>query len=518
MDTTCPLTSVDVDKKRGPVFGWDARKVIGNTKIRSLHHVTGMGCGRKFGVHNSNFENVRRGIYERVLYRVVGGKRTSPLVPAASVVQKELESFKVALLGAVPTAHPVTREKFVAMYSGRKRAIYEKASLSLSLRPLNKSDSYLSTFGKCEKLDVSIKPDPAPRVIQPRSPRYNVEVGRYLKRLEKAVVRGIADVWGETTVFKGLNAEDAARAFRMKWDLYKDPVAVSVDATRFDQHVNTTVLSWEHSCYLGMFAPRHHPRLKRLLDMQLRNKGFARLGDGCIKYEVAGRRMSGDMNTGMGNCLLMCAMMWSLREKTKRFSLANNGDDCVIICERGDAAVVRKALPTHFANYGFLMEVEDTVDVFEAIDFCQTHPVFDGESWIMVRDPRVCLDKDTTSVIPLGTAAAAKAWVGAVGECGMSLSGGIPMMQEFYSCLARHGVRTNIWDHPHMDSGFKRMSIGMSRTYKPVSPEARASFWRAFGILPDVQVALEEEFASTVLTLSAGETTSPLYNFRYLWI
>lgn len=480
--------------------------------------MTGLGCARQYGVHNNNLENLRRGLYERVLYRVVGGTRTLPLKPSASVIKQELTNFKTALVGAIPLAHPVTRNQFVAMYSGRKRTIYEKAAQSLSSRPLQKSDAYLSTFVKCEKLDFSTKPDPAPRVIQPRSPRYNLEVGRFLKPLEKSVVKGIADVWGETTVMKGLNAEQVARELKGKWDKYSDPVAISVDATRFDQHVNTEILEFEHSCYVDMFPAGRRPRLRQLLRMQLRNKGFARAGDGYIRYEVAGRRMSGDMNTGMGNCLIMCAMMWALRNKTRPFSLANNGDDCVIICERADAEAIRSALPLHFKRYGFLMEVEDTVDVLEAIDFCQTHPVYDGAGWVMVRDPRVCLDKDTTSVLNISDSKAAAAWLGAVGECGLSLSGGIPMMQAFYSCLMRHGTKTNIWAHPHMDSGFKRLAEGMTRKQSPITPEARASFWRAFDILPDAQMAFEDGFDSTSLILSAGEITTPYIHWKHLWI
>ena len=39
------------------------------------------------------------------------------------------------------------------------------------------------------------KPDPAPRVIQPRNVRYNVEVGRYLRRFEHYLYRGIDEIW-----------------------------------------------------------------------------------------------------------------------------------------------------------------------------------------------------------------------------------------------------------------------------------------------------------------------------------
>jgi hypothetical protein len=50
--------------------------------------------------------------------------------------------------------------------------------------------------------------------------------------------------------------------------------------------------------------------LAELLKWQLQNKGFARTIDGLIKYSVEGCRMSGDMNTALGNCTIMCALVY----------------------------------------------------------------------------------------------------------------------------------------------------------------------------------------------------------------
>jgi len=502
----------------GPVYRWDVEENLGYVKERKLYLVTGMGAGRTFGVHNNTVGNLRRGLYERVLYRVDGTKRTPPLTASASVIEEEMGPFRSALVGYIPPAHPVTRDKFVAMYSGRKQTIYAKAASSLQRRPLSIADSYLSTFVKCEKIDFSTKPDPAPRMIQPRSPRFNVEIGRYLKPLEKKVVKAIADVWEEPTVMKGLTPEQVGAEFKKKWDKYADPVAIAMDAVKFDQHVNTDLLGWEHSCYLEATPEARRTHLKSLLKMQLTNTGFARAPDGTIRYKVAGRRASGDMNTGMGNCLIMCGAMWALRTKTRPFSLANNGDDCTLICERSNAEAIRRAVPAHFRAYGLLMEVESTVDTFEKISFCQTSPVrlSDG-TVLMVRDPRVCLDKDTCTPIPLTSAKTTSPWLWAIGNGGMSLTGGVPIMQEFYAALGRHGTPSKVWDSCAMDNGFKMMTVGMDRKHMAVGDETRLSFWRAFDILPDMQVALEQEFAATALSLSAGELTSPHIHLRHIF-
>lgn len=485
----------------------------GVPKVRKLWTVTGLGHRAEYSVHNNNLENVRRGLEERVLYRVTPDGYTAPLQPLANVVSEELRPFGNALIGSMPRSRPITRKQFVECYVGRKRSIYERAAESLSARPLNVSDSYMSTFVKCEKIDFSSKPDPAPRVIQPRSPRYNVEVGRYLKKLEKPLCAGIAEVWGGATVLKGLNPEGVARELRSMWDEFEDPVAIPTDATRFDQHVNTELLKFEHSVYVRTYDTAHQPKLKRLLDMQLENHGFVRCADGSIKYVVNGRRMSGDMNTGMGNCLIMSAVMWSFRRKLQiKMRLANNGDDCVIICERRDAQLVVDKITEHFRPYGLVLEVEPLVDCFEQISFCQTNPVHDGERWVMCRDPRVCVDKDLCSTIHLGSGG--EKWAHAVGSCGLAIAGGLPMMQELYKTLRDSGTAGSIMDDPSMDNGFRMMAMGSDRGYAPVSPFARYSFWRAFGVLPDKQVAAEEVWSSTRLNFSAGVRESPLYHLH----
>lgn len=86
--------------------------------------------------------------------------------------------------------------------------MYEQAVASLRDVPVNRGDAMLKTFVKAEKINFTAKPDPAPRIIQPRSPRYNVELGRYVKVVEKHLYKAVARVFHEVTICKGLNAHD----------------------------------------------------------------------------------------------------------------------------------------------------------------------------------------------------------------------------------------------------------------------------------------------------------------------
>jgi hypothetical protein len=142
----------------------------------------------------------------------------------------------------------------------------------------------MQTFVKAEKLNVSAKSDPDPRVIQPRSSRYCYAVGLYIKAVEHMLYKAIDSLFGARTVMKGLNADQRGAAFHEAWNRFKDPVAVGLDASRFDQHVSTALLQLEHSIYLACFD--NDEELERLLNMQLVNRGFVRCAEGSIRYVV----------------------------------------------------------------------------------------------------------------------------------------------------------------------------------------------------------------------------------------
>ncbi len=481
-----------------------------------MWRVVGLHDTGRYGVHDNCLGNVLRGVQERVFFRVGKDSVRPPVEPLPGAFETCLGPLREQLAAVTPKIRRVTRQQFVEMYKGRKREIYQHAADSLAVRPVNIADSYVSTFVKCEKIDFRTKPDPAPRVIQPRSPRYNVEVGRFLKAQEKSVVKGIAEIWGGPTVMKGMNAREQGEALREMWLEFRRPVAVGLDATRFDQHVSRAALEFEHSCYLAMCPENSRPRLAELLAMQQVNRGFARVADGVVKYLVEGRRMSGDMNTGLGNCLLMSLMVLGLRRKLGwKMRLANNGDDCVIICEAKRYPELSMHIGEWFRQFGFEVEVEAPVYNFEEISFCQTQPVW-SDGWVMCRDPRVVMDKDLVSVLDLGYGAAT--WAHAVGECGLSLASGLPVLQEFYCMLLRHGKPGNARNHPWMDSGFARLAAGLEAKVTDVSPEARYRFYLAFGILPDMQVAMEQELQKFSLAFSAGEVNPTLSQVPLTWL
>lgn len=490
------MHGIDTLVTRGVVHGMRVTK-LGCAKARKLWAFVGLGNGVRFGVHNNTLANLRRGLVERVFFVEQSGGLATPPSPKAGVFSR-LNSFRASLLRNIPRVHPMAAEQFVEHYDGRRRTIYQRAYDTLQSMSVQVKDSYLSTFVKAEKINFTAKPDPAPRVIQPRHPRYNLCVGRYILAIEKLVYKGIASVWGGPTVMKGYNALETARVMRDMWEEFRDPVGIGLDASRFDQHVSADALRWEHSVYARCFPATDRAELLRLLSWQIHNKGFGRASDGSIKYRVEGCRMSGDMNTALGNCLLMCAMVHQFcHERGIRARLANNGDDCMLIMERSDAVRVASLIPGFFLEYGFTMKVEPMVDVFEQLEFCQTRPVWNGVAWVMCRDPRVCVAKDMVTTVDLQHPKHAKSHLSSVGQCGLALSGGLPVLQEFYRALIREGGQVTCKDHPaNVGSGFQRLALGMEIQERVVSSRSRYSFWLAFGITPDEQIATEGLYAT----------------------
>jgi hypothetical protein len=496
------VPGVDADESLAPDHpALQVERVSGPTKTRKTFRLVAFSPRVDFRVHNTNLTAIVRAVKERLLFVCRDGVFIpTPEPEYEAIFATECLDFLSAFRRHVQYTAPYSKEQFLGTFDGRRRAMYEKAFESLARRPLRLSDSFVDFFVKCEK---TIKWLSAPRGISPRSKRYNCSLGPFVKRIEKKIYKIIGKVYGATTVFKGLNARASASALRAHWDHFNDPVAVGLDASRFDQHVSQPALRYEHTFYKLFYLDSK--LLAKLLRWQEINSGYARTKQGTVKFKVKGKRMSGDCNTGLGNCLISCALFYTYAKSVGlvKFRFANNGDDCVVILERKDLHRLN-TLYNWFMRYGFDMKVEKPVDVFEQIDFCQTRPVWTPEGWIMVRNVPTSIAKDCLSLKPLDNFKIFKRWCTSVGQCGMSLTGGIPIVQEFYQALIRSGEGAKpLVGELTLETGFARLAIGMDRRYQEIHPMTRASFWRAFGITPDKQIAFEQDYHKLAIDYDA---------------
>jgi len=430
------------------------------------------------------------------------GPRGIPFPPVVGFyTRSSIGEFCKKVVSVCPKIAPVDLEEVPGFYRGRKKAIYEAAYETVSQVGFKASQAVYKCFMKLEKLNLTDKVDPDPRVIQPRPPEFHLQLAAFIRPIEKVLCKAVGKVYGHATITKGMNADDVGRVLKEKWDMFEDPVAVGADASRFDQSVSVEALAREHQVYIDLVPTEKDKKiLRRLLDCQLRNKGRAYIEDKKVKYETIGVRGSGDLNTGLGNCLISCMLIWAyLNEKGIRGQLANNGDDCVVFMERKDLHNFSQGFGELFADAGFTMVVEEPVYELEKVDFCQASPVWDGEAWRMVRNARTSLSKDAVCLLQLESNESFATWLDAVGQCGIALAGDMPVVGAYYQGMIRNANqlthrRNGVARYALEDSGMFRLAQGLHHKYKQPTDDARVSFYNAFGILPDVQLAMERYY------------------------
>lgn len=473
---------------------------------------------------NNDIATLERAVKERVFFvknldKTSQEKFVPPPRPLPGVFANRLGESVALLRKFLPSTAPISHQQFVESFRGRKKKSYEQALEKIRSEGLSlERDSSVKVFVKFEKTDRTSKSDPVPRVISPRDPKFNIALGRYLRPIEERIFKALGKMFGHKTVMKGMDTDTTARVLREKWDMFNKPVAIGLDASRFDQHVSADALRLEHSVYLDCFPQaKHKRRLSTLLNHQIDNHCIGVVEDGKVEYTVHGTRMSGDMNTSLGNCVLMCLMIHAYgAAKGVRIQLANNGDDCVVFLEQRDLERFSSGLFEWFLELGFNMAIEDPAYVFEEIEFCQCRPVFDGRIYTMCRNPRTAIAKDSVMLKHSSNQNLLPSWLKAVGTGGIALAGGLPVFDSFYRCYLRSGSsrrwisRKQRWGEGVTLSDdvmpwFMRETLMLGkRVSSTPSAEARASFYLAWGVTPDEQLLLEEYYDSlslkTVLT------------------
>lgn len=359
-------------------------------------------------------------------------------------------------------------------------------------------DAFLRAFLKADKLS---KPGAKPRLIYPRSPRYNLALARYLKPFEQWLwgtldARVLTNGGVGRVVAKGLNPVRRANLIKRKFDSFKRCVCFEVDGKAFEAHVGLPQVLAEHAVYKAAY-PRNSG-LAKLLRYQERLVGVTSCG---ARFSRPGARASGDYNTGMGNSLVMLSVVVAvLRSFGCRFDFLCDGDNAVVFLEQEDAgAVVASFAERALAWSGQELVLEEPVTRLEAVRFGRSAPVWVGGRWTMVRPWQSVVSACTSSHRWLNEPRFALHWLRAVGLCELSLARGVPVLQAFASSLvslttgydASRALRSGALRDYFVVGAYLDEDLGTA----PITTEARVSFERAFGLSPSEQVALEGRFA-----------------------
>lgn len=380
-------------------------------------------------------------------------------------------------------------------YSGRKATRYLDATNSVLGDGFDvKRHSLIKAFVKAERTDGFSKANPDPRMIQFRDPRYCVEISRFLKPIEEHLYRmkGISRGVPRTrNVAKGLNQVERACLLRSKIVPFVDVRILSLDASRFDKHVSRELLELEHLVYT---TSNPHPLFARLLRAQLDNKCFSTRG---IKYRTRGKRMSGDMNTALGNCVIMMMMLYTFMDWCGKWDCLDDGDDVLLLVEGYDLERVQSSVKAEFLKFGMTMKVEHVSDELHDVEFCQSKVIDCCGGIKFVRNPFKVLSCALSGVRYFGDPNGRRNLLYSIGTCELVLNLGVPVLQSFSIAIRRNARgKLNFNLLGEAEVRFRRELKTYNMTVVNVEPlvitdRARDTFALAFGI--DVQTQLRME-------------------------
>lgn len=451
-------------------------------------------------VHHDCIHNQTIAIHNRVCGVV-------PVPTHEGLAQLEVAARRVCRMLPI-----VTPEDYYVMpmrYGGAKRTRYLNATDDVLSFGVSKSDSTIKMFVKSERIQPDeAKPNPDPRAIQFRNARYCVELARFLKPIEEHLyaLSGVGvGVPPSRAIAKGLNQVERAELLVEKMSRFDDPVVVSLDASRFDQHVDRRLLQVEHSVYLHCCKDSF---FALLLSWQLDNKCFSSRG---IKYKVSGKRMSGDMNTALGNCLLMIIMLCAFMVWCSKWDVLDDGDDVLVIIERRDLARLVGTVKVKFLAFGHEMKVENIASKLEQIVFCQSQCIeFRCGNFKFVRNPWKVLSCALTGVKYFNQPRARAKLLYSIGLCELILGLGVPVLQEFALAILRNCGVTKGIELPYDGSLMSRVrremrTLGLATLTRvnpqPISMEARVSFEVAFRMTVQEQIRVESFLGEWLFSL-----------------
>jgi hypothetical protein len=328
-------------------------------------------------------------------------------------------------------------------------------------------------------------------------------LGRYIKHVEHKVFEAIDKVFDSTgrhkTVAKGMNMAERGETIAKMWSSFQNPVAIGLDASRFDQHINADLLGIEHEIYERITGRSPDlPSIRRLLRAQKFNKGIYKGIDGILEYLVEGNRMSGDMNTSLGNVIIMCCLMYaylSERGLLNSALLLNDGDDCVLIMDARNAEKFKTGLESWFLRVGITMQYDGVYHTLETVEFCQSRPVCINGSYVLVPRPTKRLYSDLFTTKPINSKKIWTKMLGAKGDCGAAMSAGVPIFQEYYQWFCRSAKPWRPEEGSYYYHYRQDLSSGMVAKRAEITMKTRISFYFAFDITPQEQLALERYYS-----------------------
>lgn len=380
-----------------------------------------------------------------------------------------------------------SRQQVVNTYRGRHRIKYFRAMVELNTRALNRTDFYNRGFVKADKEEESDLTK-AGRLIQFMRPTGALEMGRFTHAVESQIY-SLHDKYDTKIFGKGGNLHEIAEDLNNKRENFNDPIFLLLDASKFDAHVSTEMLRLVAEWYPNLLSdPSQREFIRWMWSHTFNNYGSTVNG---LRYKTNGTRMSGHMDTGLGNSLVMYAMITAYLGVVgiTKYSMSVNGDDSVVMIERSD---LQRALDiSFFKDCGFKMKF-DMTDEFSKMDYCQTRPVLTRYGWILARSPERMLRRIGWSSNLFG-AKRSRDFLYSLGKGERAINYGLPIGYTLGNKLMQAAPNGKLLplDRKKYIS-YTRQKYWQSSEDAIIDKVARESFCEAWGITPEEQVRIEE--------------------------
>jgi len=367
-------------------------------------------------------------------------------------------------------------------------------------------------FVKAERCEATGNKVSRCRMIQYRSdPGFNTVWLTFTSQVEKLVYQ-LRTSLNDRLVAKGLNRLERGRRIAQMLSNFK--YVVSLDSTSFDASQHLECLSAiEFGVYREIFTRVFGgDALAQTLDEIEKTLLHSKVKTAAIFWELLGQRLSGDMNTALGNIVLQVAYIAYAMYVVgvDGYDLFDDGDDALIGVH--DLEFV-EAFCAVGVDLGQQWKLEEVATSGPEVEFCQSRVIrvmVDGRlEPVCVRNPT----KVYNSLLNIpGTLSNGRVYpkreavVGAV-LCEAQLSVGVPILQEFTQRLLgavvqwRHKSPASLIEwYTHVaeekrDFSFLR-NAGMSIAPQCIPLITRLDFADAYGISPADQVRIEAILAA----------------------
>jgi hypothetical protein len=208
-----------------------------------------------------------------------------------------------------------------------------------------------------------------------------------------------------------------------------------------------------------------------------------------------------------------------------KYDVLDDGDDIVVIVERGVEAVLQRGVFDEFLSFGHEIKIENIAYHFEDLNWCQCHPVqIAFDRWKLVRDPFKIIARGLSGIKYFTNSDddTRRKLINSLGHCELVLNLGVPVLQEYaLMCIRNSGTEEflkfdSVDEYYHrMEKEVRALRVGIEDVVPhDITAECRISFQRAFGISVGDQLEIESQLRSLNIQILGGEDAADEIDLR----